>query len=98
MKTSNTNRASNAIDFLRSELGHCEDMLQYLDDNNQEAEKRNQFDSDDIDIDVTNYRIKLTTMSKNKLINGIEDDEVILKNDNSQKKPIEPKKIKKKWI
>jgi len=74
MKSTRSNRASNAIGFLRSELVHCEDMLQYLDDDNQVAGKNNLFDSDDIDIDVTNYKIKLKKCTKkNNQTNKLEE-------------------------
>lgn len=57
-RTYSADRAYDALHFLKSELPHCEDMLKYLDDGrgNRFTE---QLANSEIDINVTNYKIKL---------------------------------------
>jgi hypothetical protein len=54
-----SNRAHQALDFLKNELPHWEDMLQYLENEDGAEFVRQKFDNQEIDIDVTNYKIKL---------------------------------------
>jgi hypothetical protein len=54
-----TQRAKKHFNFLKSELPHCEDMLQYLEGGENGAEPHTIFENNEITIDVTNYKIRM---------------------------------------
>lgn len=57
--TASADRAQKALNFLKNELPHWEDMLKYLDYDDSNG-AGNAFVSDEIDINVVNYKIKLS--------------------------------------
>ena len=69
MSTASADRAQQALHFLRNELPHWEDMLKYL-DNDESNAACHAFRSDEIDINVINYKIKLSRYLNKNESNG----------------------------